>query len=184
LNICIDVAAKGGRAQSGIARRAVGNQAMRLKKLLLLVSLFVAGCVVVPAGRPPAEAIPSASPDEVATFAELVNAHRRKAGCKPLIWVREVAVVAQTHSENMYRHNFFDHVDQNGHDPFQRLQGAHIRYRLAAENIAAGQWTADMVLEAWLSSAGHRRNIENCALLEHGVGLSHNRWTHLLVTRR
>ena len=156
---------------------------MRPKKLLLLVPLFGAGCMVVPA-RPPAAAIPSASPDEVATFAELVNAHRRQVGCKPLLWVREVAAVAQAHSENMYRHNFFDHVDQDGHDPFQRLQGAHIRYRLAAENIAAGQFTAEMVLEAWLSSSGHRRNIENCALLEHGVGLSHNRWTHLLVTRR
>lgn len=157
---------------------------MRLKKLVLLIPLFVAGCVIVPAARPPAEATPIATPDEVEIFADLVNAHRRQVGCRPLLWVREVAVVAQRHSENMYRHNFFDHVDQDGHNPFQRLQGARIQYRLAAENIAAGQWTADMVLEAWLSSPGHRKNIENCALLEHGVGLSHNRWTHLLVTRR
>ena len=136
-----------------------------------------------PAPRPGA-ATPVASRDQVEEFARLVNAHRRKVGCRPLTWAGAVAQVAQQHSENMYRHNFFDHVNQDGKNPFERLEAARIRYRMAAENIAAGQWTAQQVLESWLSSPGHRRNIENCELLEHGVGLSHNRWTHVLVTLR
>jgi uncharacterized protein YkwD len=55
---------------------------------------------------------------------------------------------------------------------------------MAAENIAAGQWSAQQVLDSWLSSPGHRRNIENCGLLEHGVGLTQNHSTHVLVTLR
>jgi uncharacterized protein YkwD len=100
------------------------------------------------------------------------------------VWVRAVAIVAQKHSEDMYRNNYFDHTNREGQDAFDRLQAAGIRYRMAAENIAAGQFNAELVLESWLSSAGHRRNIENCSLLEHGLGLSNNRWTHLLVTLR
>lgn len=157
---------------------------MKLPKLLVLLPFLVSGCILVPVAQAPIDVTPVASLDQVEAFTELVNAHRRKVGCRPLAWVSAVATVAQQHSENMNRYNFFDHLNQDGKNPFERLQAARIRYRMAAENIAAGQWTAQQVLDAWLSSAGHRRNIENCGLLEHGVGLANNRWTHVLVTLR
>jgi uncharacterized protein YkwD len=91
-------------------------------------------------------------------------------------------VVAQRHSEDMFNYSFFSHTNQEGKSPFDRLQGAGIRYRLAAENIASGQRTAEEVLRSWLQSRGHRRNIENCELRQHGVGVSNHRWTHVLIT--
>jgi uncharacterized protein YkwD len=82
----------------------------------------------------------------------------------------------------MFHYRFFSHTNHLGKNPFQRLQGAGIRYRIAAENIAAGQQTAEQVLQSWLNSQGHRRNIENCDLTQHGVGFYNNRWTHVLMT--
>ncbi len=157
---------------------------MKRSNLLILLLFCVGGCILVPPAQAPVDVVPIAAYDQVEEFTRLVNAHRRKVGCRPLSWVNAVAAVAQKHSQDMYRHHFFDHVNQDGKDPFERLQAAHIRYRAAAENIAAGQPSAQQVLDAWLSSSGHRRNIENCMLLEHGVGLEHNHWTHVLVTLR
>ena len=53
---------------------------------------------------------------------------------------------------------------------------------MAAENIAYGYADAASVLQAWLDSPGHRANIENCGLLQHGVGLEGSHWTHVFVT--
>lgn len=130
---------------------------------------------------PPVLPPPSAR-DEVEVFSHLVNQYRKEVGCKPLTWVGPVAVVAQQHSEDMFNYSFFSHINHRGKTPFDRLQSAGIRYRLAAENIAAGQQTAEQVLQSWLNSRGHRRNIENCELTQHGIGLSNHRWTHVLVT--
>ena len=117
-------------------------------------------------------------------FVELVNKHRERVGCKPLTWLSPVARVAQNHSDEMAALGFFSHTNLRGETPFDRLRKAGIAYRLAAENIAEGQRTAEEVLASWLSSSGHRRNIEDCNLEQHGVGMTQNRWTHVFVTLR
>ena len=73
--------------QSGNARRRVGNQGMRLRKLLVLLPFLGAGCILVPVAQAPIDVVPVASLDQVEAFTELVNAHRRKVGCRPLAWV-------------------------------------------------------------------------------------------------
>jgi uncharacterized protein YkwD len=148
--------------------------------LIAAAALFVSNCTMIPAIESPVDPPPSTR-DEVRAFAQLVNQHRRKVGCKELTWIGAVASIAQQHSEDMINHNFFSHVNHKGQDPFERLRRAGIRYTMAAENIAAGQRTAADVLESWLTSKGHRRNIEDCQLLQHGVGLANNRWTHMFV---
>jgi uncharacterized protein YkwD len=146
----------------------------------LSLSLVLGGCIIQPIDPPVAP--PPSARDEVEVFSKLVNEHRKKVGCKPLTWVGPVAVVAQQHSEDMFNFSFFSHINHLGKTPFDRLKAAGIRYRVAAENIAAGQRTAEQVLHSWLTSSGHRRNIENCELTQHGIGLSNNHWTHMLVT--
>jgi uncharacterized protein YkwD len=123
---------------------------------------------------------PSADP-LVASFAEQVNAHRGSVGCPQLVWNPAVAAVAQEHSADMVDRDFFSHTNPDGASPFDRLTEAGIVYSGAAENIAYGYATAEAVLAAWLGSPGHRANIENCALTEHGVGLDGTHWTHLFI---
>jgi uncharacterized protein YkwD len=87
------------------------------------------------------------------------------------------------------------HDSPEGVSPFQRLTRAGISYMRAAENIAAGQQTGAEVFRSWMGSAGHRRNIENCNLIMHGLALTRgaetmpfgsvtNAWVNVFVTPR
>ena len=158
---------------------------MRICKFFVpALVVFLGACMGGIARIDPPTAPPLSTRDEVRAFAELVNEHREKIGCKPLTWLSPIAAVAQQHSEDMSHYGFFNHVNQHGQNPFDRLKAAGIAYSRAAENIAAGQRTADEVLRSWLSSSGHRSNIEDCRLTQHGVGLANNHWTHMFVTLR
>jgi uncharacterized protein YkwD len=119
---------------------------------------------------------------EVVSFVEQMNAHRESVGCVPLTWNRDVAEVATAHSQDMIDRGFFSHENPDGDSPFDRLRNADIGFSRGAENIAYGYPTGTAVLEAWLNSPGHRGNIENCALTEHGVGRVGTHWTHLFIT--
>jgi len=127
------------------------------------------------------QALDPASDTRIESFVDLMNAHRTSVGCPTLAWNPDVAAVAQAHSEDMIARDFFNHTNPDGESPFDRLHAAGITYTAAAENIAAGYPTAEAVLQAWLGSAGHRANIENCSLTEHGVGLLDTHWTHLFI---
>ena len=50
------------------------------------------------------------------------------------------------------------------------LQKYGVSYRSAGENIAAGQTTAEAVMQDWMNSSGHRANILNSSYTEIGVG--------------
>ncbi len=112
---------------------------------------------------------------------ELVNAHRASVGCAALAWNGSVGDVAQAHSDDMVDRDFFSHTNPDGLSPFDRLASAGVSFTAAAENIAYGYPTAQAVLQGWLDSPGHRANIENCALTEHGVGVTEAHWTHLFI---
>lgn len=120
-------------------------------------------------------------PAAVAEFVDLLNAHRVSVGCPSLAWNGGVADVAQGHSDDMVARDFFSHTNPDGLSPFDRLAAAGIAYSAAAENIAYGYPTAQAVLQAWMNSSGHRANIENCGLTEHGVGIAGSHWTHVFI---
>jgi uncharacterized protein YkwD len=160
---------------------------------LLLAASFV---TCAPRVQLTAPSRPTASVDqEIRTVVDLINRHRRASNCNALEWIGPLADVAKNHSGDMVRRNFFSHTNPDGLSPFQRLERAGIKYSRAAENIAAGQQTGAAVFQSWLSSAGHRRNIEDCKLRQHGIGYTRGRpslpygtvtnaWTHVIVTLR
>jgi uncharacterized protein YkwD len=137
-----------------------------------ILSLLILGASHVTAAPPNSE---------VRTLEQLVNRHRIAIGCRRLVWDERLAKVAQAHSEAMARRGFFDHVDPQGRDPFDRMQRAGISFLAAGENIAVGPSTAREVLAGWMRSRGHRENIENCSYTHHGIGLYRNHWTHVFA---
>ncbi len=141
----------------------------------LVVALALGACE---GGDPLA---PVSADPEAARFADLVNDHRVSVGCATLSWSGPVAGVAQAHSEDMVARSFFSHTNPDGESPFDRLAAAGIGFSSAAENIAYGYPSAEAVLAGWLGSPGHRANIENCALTQHGIGLEGTHWTHLFI---
>ena len=149
---------------------------MSWSRLLPLALLAIVACDSDDPLAPEIELDPG-----VEQFVSLLNAHRVDVGCPALEWNRPVADVAQAHSDDMATRSFFSHTNPDGKSPFDRLSDAGVTYSSAAENIAHGYPTAAAVLSGWLGSPGHRANIENCALTQHGVGLYETRWTHVFI---
>lgn len=116
-------------------------------------------------------------------FVRLMNQHRRSIGLSALIWSDDIARVAQAHSEDMARRDYFSHTNLSGQSPFDRLGRAGIGYSSAGENIAYGNSSGSGTLQQWLNSSGHRANIENGSYTHHGVGFDpgSNMWTHVFV---
>jgi uncharacterized protein YkwD len=107
----------------------------------------------------------------VAEVVALTNRARAEAGCAALTPDARIARAAQAHSDDMAARDYFEHDSPDGRSFADRIAAAGYPSP-GAENIAMGQRTAQAVLQAWLDSPGHRRNIEDCALTTIGVGLA------------
>lgn len=126
---------------------------------------------------PPATTPGSALEDEVLA---LVNqARARGATCDgvampavaPLTMNAALRAAARAHSADMATQDYFSHVGQDGRSFAQRIEdsgfsGGYPR----AENIAAGRSTAAGVMEQWMTSGGHCRNIMGAGYRTLGVG--------------
>jgi uncharacterized protein YkwD len=99
----------------------------------------------------------------------LTNEKRAAAGCPNLAPNDKLAASARRHTDDMARTGNFSHTGTDGSTPAQRVTDAGYHYRLMAENIAAGQGTAEEVVSAWMNSESHRANIVNCELRDLGV---------------
>ncbi|HEY9418297.1 MAG TPA: CAP domain-containing protein [Pseudonocardia sp.] len=100
----------------------------------------------------------------------LTNAQRVKAGCKPLKVDSRLNLSAQRHSADMARRNYFEHEDPEGHDFADREKAARFTGDSGGENIAMGQTSAAEVMNDWMNSPGHRRNILDCSFTLIGIG--------------
>ena len=60
-----------------------------------------------------------------------------------------------------------------------------ISYKTAGENIARGYQTPVAVVNAWMSSPGHRANILNSTYTHIGVGYvsSGSYWTQIFISK-
>ncbi|MFC7439822.1 CAP domain-containing protein [Laceyella putida] len=101
---------------------------------------------------------------------QLVNQEREKRGLAKLAISEQVSRVARKKSEDMKEHHYFSHESPTYGSPFEMLQRFGVRYTMAGENIAAGQTTAEQVMESWMNSEGHRANILNPDYTHIGVG--------------
>ncbi|MCE3553030.1 CAP domain-containing protein [Pseudonocardia sp. RS11V-5] len=107
----------------------------------------------------------------VAEVVALTNRARAEAGCAALTTDARITRAAQAHSDDMAARDYFEHDSPEGRSFADRVAAAGYPAP-GAENIAMGQRTAQAVVQAWLDSPGHRRNIEDCSLTTIGVGLS------------
>lgn len=102
---------------------------------------------------------------------ELTNLRRVENGCPALTTVPELIAAARGHSADMADQNYFSHNSLDGKQPWDRMQEAgYTDFLSAGENIAAGYITPEAVVEAWLNSPGHRKNMLNCNFNEIGIG--------------
>ncbi|QFT88638.1 SpoIVD-associated factor A [Bacillus sp. THAF10] len=120
--------------------------------------------------------------------AALVNQERAKYGLKPLKLNWELSRVARYKSQDMIDKRYFSHTSPTYGSPFQMIKDFGISYRAAGENIAAGQSSPQEVMNAWMNSEGHRKNILSSQYTEIGVGYAKggqygHYWTQMFITR-
>jgi uncharacterized protein YkwD len=129
---------------------------------------------------PPAPPPPTGSPsleDEVLT---LIN-QRRAAGATcggtfypaaaPLALNLPLRNAARGHSQDMAANNYLSHTSLDGRTYDQRIwQAGYTGGFPLAENIAGGPSSAQAVVDGWMQSAGHCRNIMGSGYRVVGIG--------------
>jgi uncharacterized protein YkwD len=103
----------------------------------------------------------------------LVNAERRQRGLRELSWNPRLDQAAKLHARNMATYRKMSHVLPESRFPTLSHRAAHVAYpyKMIAENIALGYRDAESVVEGWMKSPGHRRNILSPEVSELGTGV-------------
>ncbi len=103
------------------------------------------------------------SPSFAAQYAidvlELTNTQRLNAGLGQLAWDDTLAQVAAGHACDMINDNFFEHENLEGEHVGDRATALNYQWQMIGENLAAGQTTPQQVVDGWMASEGHRKNI-------------------------
>lgn len=130
-----------------------------------------------PAPTPALSPTPALNPAQIRARAVMVqvvrltNAERREAGCPALTVDGHLVTASLRQSNYMARTRLFSHVWQDGSTFVDRSEDSGYR-QPAGENIAWGYRSAPEVMEAWMASPGHRRNILNCKAKSFGAGVA------------
>ena len=152
----------------------------------------------VPSLSPLPASSPSPSPSAAASSAPvdlapqeqmvlLINQRRAEAGCGPVRADERLAQAAGAHSADMAAQAYFSHTSLDGSSPWDRAKRAGYAWP-SAENIAAGNASAEATMDQLMNSPGHRANILNCAHKAVGVGRASGGpyryyWTQLFGSR-
>lgn len=109
----------------------------------------------------------------------LLNIERTSRGLSRLRSNGRLQDAAQSYSRSMVVNDFFDHVSPGGSTLVSRVKAT--RYLVGAngwmlgENIAWGgstRATPRQTVDAWMHSAGHKRNILTSSFDEIGIGIA------------
>lgn len=135
-------------------------------------------------------AVTKAEQKEFLAHINEVRAERRSCGkygsmgpAAPLVWSDKLYEAAYLHSYDMAKSRHFSHqgsgssndtiaVDMglsHGSKLRDRMSYADYRWRAIGENIAAGQRSTQAVMEAWLRSDEHCKNLMNEKFTEVGM---------------
>lgn len=118
----------------------------------------------------------------------LTNAERAKHGLKPLAADVELSKAARYKSAEMRDKNYFSHTSPTYGGPSSMMRSFGINCKSTAENIAAGQRTAEEVVQSWMNSPKHRENILGASYTHIGFGYAAggdygHYWTQILIEK-
>ncbi|MGZ3753098.1 MAG: CAP domain-containing protein [Mucilaginibacter sp.] len=123
-------------------------------------------------------------------FIKRINQIRQK-GCNcghtfmppapPVSWNDYLEDAARGHALDMSERNYFSHTSKNGRSMSDRVIAAGYDFKgyknfTVGENIAQGQMTIAEVMDGWLHSEGHCRNLMNPEFKEVGVAEIDHYW--------
>ena len=126
----------------------------------------------------------SSTTSEYATeVLRLINVERAKEGLSALTTTSVLGQAANKRAVEIK--SVFSHNRPDGSSCFTVLDDYNISYRTSGENIAYGQKTPAAVVNAWMNSEGHRKNIMSANFGKVGIGCYYSNgtyyWTQLFT---
>ncbi|MFA6430222.1 MAG: CAP domain-containing protein [Candidatus Paceibacterota bacterium] len=100
----------------------------------------------------------------------LTNVERVKKGLQSLAGSSKLDAVAEKRVLDMFAKGYFEHVSPSGDSASLVADREGYRYIVVGENIALGNFdNTQALINAWMNSEGHRKNILHTAYTEIGV---------------
>lgn len=109
---------------------------------------------------------------------ESVNAARARARtcgnqsfppAPPVSWNPQLGAAALSHSGDMARQRYFNHIGKDGGNVGDRSRRSGYNWTRIGENIAFGSYTPNETMAGWLASPGHCANIMDPNFTEMGA---------------
>lgn len=126
--------------------------------------IFIALTVVFFAGSAFASEI---TPENVE---KLINEQREQRGLLPLKPDSKLDMAASNKSKDMVSRNYFEHYAY-GLSPWDFIASTGYNYLYAGENLAMDFDTAEGMVNSWMNSPAHRKNILNPDYSDTGIGI-------------
>lgn len=105
----------------------------------------------------------------------LTNVERRLVGSRTLSTNSILTGIAQRKAELYAKENYFDHTEPDGKEYYMRFKEAGYYFSYAGENLivdALSTATSQKLIELWVASDGHYRNMIKPQYREIGVGVA------------
>lgn len=144
-----------------------------MRRLFLTV-----GCLSVALGMAPSVRGESSAAAIEKAILDATNAYRAKNDRGKLSLDSTLAKIAQGHAREMARRDSYGDDDKNGHildgkGPADRAKEGGYVYARIAENVGWNKGHSDpaaTMMQGWIDSPGHRRNLLDDELTEIGIG--------------
>lgn len=126
--------------------------------------------VPVPPDDPNASDVPPDGKGWQQVLLGKVNALRAEKGVPPLTMCASLTTAAQQYSRQSALGNHTGHDGPDGSHPYSRAIDAGYRSFSVGENLGYGYPTLDRVLQGWVESPGHYRNLMDTDYTHIGLG--------------
>jgi uncharacterized protein YkwD len=159
--------------------------------LLLLLALAACGGRVTTLPTTPVVSGPAPA-HHVAMLAAVNEARATPTTCGteslpaalPLALDARLSTAAQLHTEEMRRLGRISHTGADGSSVAERVSRHAYDWRSVGENVASGFPSPEVVVQAWLASPGHCRNVVAADYVHLGVGHDDGFWTQVFARPR
>lgn len=100
-----------------------------------------------------------------------MNAAREREGLDPLAVDERLSLAAEDRMRDMEEQGYWAHQLPGGVSPFVWVRRHGFAFDVAGENLARGFETAEIMVEAWLESPGHRANLLSADYTRCGISI-------------
>jgi uncharacterized protein YkwD len=100
---------------------------------------------------------------------------------KPITWNDNLTASAYYHAKDMWAYRYFSHTSRDGRKLKDRTLAAGYNFSgyrsyFIGENIAQGQRSIREVMDDWMNSPGHCKNLMNPQYKEVGIAVLNSYW--------